>query len=186
MARNSQERSRKRRLLDALHLIVSHHEPPFMNRCWHFRIRSHTLHVCARCSALLLGIITAFTVQFYILYIEVTPLTFFIAFLISLPAAVDWSTQTLEIRESRNSIRSITGFLLGYAVGFSLSSFNLFYFLLVPLLYCGFTLGFGALTPLILRRLRKGQTSPAHDDPSLSQPILPSRPKDGESLDNED
>ncbi len=166
MTSNSQEHSRKRRLLDSLHLIVSHHEPPFMNRCWHFRVGSHTLHICARCSALLLGIITAFAIQFYILYIEVTPLNFFFAFLMSLPAVADWSTQTLEIRESRNSIRAITGFLLGYGVGYSLSSFNLIYFLLVPLLYCGFTLGFGALAPFILRRRRRSQTLPTPDNQS--------------------
>ncbi len=186
MPEKSQKLSRKRRFLDAVHLFVSHHEPPFMSRCWHFTVRGHTLHVCARCSALLLGIITAFTFQFYVLYIEVTPITFFIAFLISIPAAIDWSTQTLELRESRNSTRALTGFLLGYAVGFSLSSLNLIYFLIVPLLYCGFTLGVGALAPSLIRRFRKGQTQPAPDDQPLSQPILPSRSKDQESANNEE
>lgn len=186
MTDESQERSRKRRFLDAVHLFVSHHEPPFMSRCWHFTVRGHTLHVCARCSALILGIITVFTIQFFILYTEVTPLTFFFAFLISLPAAIDWSTQTLEIRESRNSIRALTGFFLGYGVGFGLSSFNIIYWLLVVLLYSGFTLGFGALSPYILRRLRKGQTQLASDDQSFPQPVLPSRSKDQESANNEE
>jgi uncharacterized membrane protein len=178
MTTNSQEQSRKRRFLNAVHLIISHHEPPFMNRCWHFTVRGHTLHVCARCSALLIGIIAAFTFQFYILYVAVTPLTFSLAFLISLPAAIDWSTQTLVFRESRNSIRALTGFLLGYAVGFSLSSLNLIYYLLVVLLYCGFTLGLGALAPFIIRRFRKDQTPSSSDEELLPEPMLQSNSKD--------
>lgn len=80
------------------------------------------------------------------------PITFFGAFLLSVPAVIDWSTQTLRIRESRNPFRALTGFLLGYAVGFVLSSLNLVYYLLVVVLYSGYTLGFGALAPRIIRR----------------------------------
>jgi len=48
-------------------------------------------------------------------------------------------------------MRALTGFLLGYAVGFVLSSFNIIYYLLVVVLYSGYTLGFGALAPRIIR-----------------------------------
>ncbi|MFX1318037.1 MAG: DUF2085 domain-containing protein [Promethearchaeota archaeon] len=144
-------KSRKRRLLDTLHLLISHHDPPYMHRTWSITFRGHTLHICARCSALLVGIILALYIHIVVIYIPLNPLTFFGAFLLSLPAVVDWSTQTLQMREGRNPIRALTGFLLGYAVGFVLSSFNVIYYLLVVVLYSGYTLGFGAIAPRIIR-----------------------------------
>ncbi|MFX1474325.1 MAG: DUF2085 domain-containing protein [Promethearchaeota archaeon] len=159
MTSEEPKQSRKRRILDAIHLFISHHEGSYLSRCWHFTVRGHTLHVCARCSALLLGVILVVASRFWIMNlpstpltsififlaslsaIPITPLTFFFAFLISLPATIDWSTQTLYVRESRNTVRAITGLLLGFAVGYVLSSFNIFYMLLVPILYAGWVLG---------------------------------------------
>jgi len=166
MAGDSARWSRKRRVLNGLHLLISHHEPPFMNRCWHFTVRGHTLHVCARCSALLAGVILAMTVQFRFLYIPVTPITFFGAFVLSLPAVVDWSTQSLALRESRNRVRALTGGLLGFAVGYVLTSGNLLYYLIVVLLYSGYTLGFGVVANRIVarRRTRGPQSSPVSSD----------------------
>ena len=158
MSENKQDRSsrsRKHRFIQTLHLLISHHEPPYMHRCWRLTLRGHTLYVCARCSALLLGILVAILSQFLIVYIEVTPLTFLLAFLVSLPAAIDWSTQTLGLRESRNLLRALTGFLLGLAVGFVLSSLNIIYYLLVVILYSGYTLGFGAIAPRLQRRIQR-------------------------------
>lgn len=168
MSEDAPKKSWRRRVLDTLHLLISHHEPPYMNRCWHITLRGHTLHVCARCSALLIGIISAIFFQFFIIYIPVTPVTFFGAFLLSLPAVIDWSTQTLEIRESRNPMRALTGFLLGFAVGYVLSSFNLIYYLIVVILYSGYTLGFGALAPRIAHRLRQRKIPAIEIPPPLS------------------
>jgi len=139
-----------------------------MHRTWSISFRGHTLHICARCSALLAGIILALYVHTFILYIPINPLTFFGAFLLSLPAIVDWSTQTLQIRESRNPMRALTGFLLGYAVGFVLSSLNLIYYLLVVILYSGYTLGFGALAPRIIRRREQRHALREDNPPPLS------------------
>jgi len=79
------------------------------------------------------------------------PLTFFGAFLLSIPAVIDWSTQTLELRESRNFIRAISGFLLGYAVGLVLASNDVIYWILVAVLYSGYTIIFGTLA--FIRRI---------------------------------
>ncbi len=168
MAKQSKSKSTKRRVLDTIHLLISHHEPPFMNRCWHLTFRGHTLHICARCSALLIGIITALFLHTFIIDIPVNPLTFLGAFLLSLPAVIDWSSQTLEIRESQNTIRTLTGFLLGYAVGFVLSSLNLIYYLILVILYSGYTLTFGALAPRFIRR-RQGDTEFAEELPPLTE-----------------
>ena len=184
MPNSTPHRSRKRQLLDALHLLISHHEPPFMNRCWRISFRGHTLHICTRCSALFVGIPLGLFIQFNIFRIEITPLTFLGAFLLSLPAVVDWSTQTLGLRESRSSMRAFTGFLLGYAVGFVLSSLNLFYVLLVAVLYSGYILGFGALAIFITRRSyhRRHRNSPEDsiEIPSLLPPVLPAIEDEGE------
>jgi hypothetical protein len=106
------------------------------------------------------------TVQFRFLYIPVTPTAFFGAFLLSLPAVVDWSTQTLSLRESRNRVRALTGGLLGFAVGYVLTSGNLLYYLIVVLLYSGYTLGFGVVANRIVarRRTRGPQSSPVSSD----------------------
>lgn len=158
------KRSRRRRFLDVLHLLISHHEPPYMHRCWRLTLCGHTLYICARCSALVIGVLVGLLFQFFIIRIEVTPVTFFLAFLISLPAAIDWSTQSLGLRESRNPLRSLTGFLLGLAVGYVLSSLNLFYYLLVVLLYVGYVFGFGAIAPHLQRWLQQHQPPGQNDE----------------------
>jgi uncharacterized membrane protein len=122
-----------------------------MHRTWSISFRNHTLHICARCSALLVGIILALYFHTFLLIIPMNPITFLGAFMLSLPAVIDWTTQTLRIRESRNPFRALTGFLLGYAVGFVLASLNFVYYLLVVILYSGYTLGFGAIAPRIIR-----------------------------------
>jgi uncharacterized membrane protein len=155
MTEGAPKKSLKRRVVDTLHLLISHHEPPYMNRCWHITYREHTLHICARCSALLIGIISALFIHLFIFPILVNPITFFGAFLLSLPAVIDWSTQTLGIRESENPMRALTGFLLGYAVGFVLASYNIVYYLLVVILYSGYTLIFGAFAPRIIQWLQQ-------------------------------
>ena len=167
--------SRKRQLLDAIHLFISHHEGSYLRRCWHFTLRGHTLHVCARCSALLIGVVLVLFSRFWIITLQVTPLNsifvflaslsaipisplaFFFAFMLSMPAIIDWSTQTILLRESRNPMRALTGLLLGFAVGYVLSSFNIFYMMLVPVLYAGWVLGLSILAPRIERRHHAGE-----------------------------
>ncbi len=97
------------------------------------------------------------------------PLTFFGAFLLSVPAVIDWSTQTLEMRESRNIIRALSGFLLGYAVGLVLASNDVIYWILVAVLYSGYTIILGTLAPRIIQR-REKRKSPPQDIPPLLPP----------------
>ncbi|MFX1341683.1 MAG: DUF2085 domain-containing protein [Promethearchaeota archaeon] len=160
--------SRRKRILQTLHLLISHHEPPYMNRTWSISFRGRTLHICTRCSALLLGILAGLFIHLYLFLIPMNPITFFGAFLLSVPAVIDWSTQTLEMRESRTFIRAITGFLLGYAVGLVLASNDVIYWILVAVLYSGYTIVFGSLAPRLIER-REKRKSPQQDIP----PLLP-------------
>ncbi len=167
MTEQPPKKSRKRRILDTLHLLISHHDPPYMHRTWSISFRGHTLHICARCSALLVGVIFALYLHTFIIFISINPITFLGAFVLSLPAVFDWSTQTLQMRESRNPVRALTGFLLGYSVGYVLSSMSLFYILLVPILYAGYTLGFGALAPRLIRWREKRHALQEENPPPL-------------------
>jgi uncharacterized membrane protein len=95
--------------------------------------------------------------------IPISPLTFLIAFLVSLPATIDWSTQTLYMRESRNPLRALTGLLLGFAVGYVLVSFNIFYMILVPILYAGWVMGFSLIAP----RINRPSSTEEHEEESF-------------------
>ncbi len=170
MTEDGESQSRKRTLLNAIHLLFSHHEPPFMNRCWRISFRGHTLYICARCSALLAGIILALFIQFNLFYIEVNPVTFLGAFMLSLPAVFDWSSQTLGLRESQNPFRALTGLLLGYAVGFVFTSLNIFYMLLVAVLYSGYTLAFGAVAHRLASYLHRRKSLDETELPRLLPP----------------
>lgn len=103
------------------------------------------------------------------------PLTFFGAFLLSIPAVIDWSTQTLELRESLNFIRAITGFLLGYAVGLVLASNDIIYWILVAVLYSGYTIIFGSLAPRLIERREKRESPPQDIPPLLPRATSPQR-----------
>ena len=132
-------------------------------------MRGRTLHICARCSALIVGWVAGGFIHLFVFLIPMNPLTFFGAFLLSLPAVIDWSTQTLEMRESRNFIRAITGFLLGYAVGLVLASNDVIYWILVAVLYSGYVIIFGTLAFRIIQR-REKRESPQQDIPPLLPP----------------
>lgn len=76
----------------------------------------YRLRLCARCSGYLLGFITPFLVLGHL----ADPLGFLdpgvqllACFLLALPYALDWVTQSWEVRQSSNWVRLTTGFLLG-------------------------------------------------------------------------
>ena len=87
-----------------------------------------TYYVCARCSGLYLGIFLGFPLSFIML----TLLPFFyslgdfgttlVAIMISFPAMLDWTTQRLALRESRNGIRFCTALPAGFALSWYLLS----------------------------------------------------------------
>lgn len=79
----------------------------------------YRLRLCARCSGYLLGFITPFLVLDYL----ADPLGFLdpgvqllACFLLALPYALDWVTQSWEVRQSSNWVRLVTGILLGVDV----------------------------------------------------------------------
>ncbi len=79
------------------------------------------LHLCARCSGVVLG----FTTSEILPQILVSSMNYSIPFhlglsvslVLALPSIIDWTTQSLNLRQSKNNLRLLTGFLEGLGVG---------------------------------------------------------------------
>ena len=114
-----------------LFLLLSHHRPEQLHRTIHVNFRGRNIYLCARCTGEYSGILSLFIAWFlgfdfpawlYLPLISILPL----------PSAFDWVTQSCKLRESRNTIRIFTGFLLGITKGLFLLMLvkGLFYMLL--------------------------------------------------------
>ena len=97
--------------------LLSHHSSSKLHRTIHLRVIKKDIYLCARCTGIFLGFVTSF-----FLFGTISSLAAFVMMaLFPLPAAADWITQTLGIRESKNWIRVGTGYLLGITWGFLFS-----------------------------------------------------------------
>lgn len=98
-----------------------------------------TYYVCARCSGLYLGVFIGFPISFAMLfsghffYSLGDFGTTLVAVLISLPAILDWTTQRLALRESRNGIRFWTALPAGFSLSWYLIS-PVFFLVKLPVL----------------------------------------------------
>ncbi|MFX1342920.1 MAG: DUF2085 domain-containing protein [Promethearchaeota archaeon] len=94
------------------------------------QLDGRTYYVCARCSGFYLGIILGFPISFAMLlffpiFYSLGPIgTTIIAVGLALPAMLDWSTQRLALRESRNALRFGTGLPAGFSLIWYLVSPN--------------------------------------------------------------
>jgi uncharacterized membrane protein len=115
-----------------LFLLLSHHPPERLHRTIRMPLRGRNIYLCARCTGQLSGILSLLVAWFlgfefpawlYLSLVAILPL----------PSAVDWVTQSCKLRESRNTIRVATGFLLGVTKGLLLLMLikGLFYMLLL-------------------------------------------------------
>lgn len=114
-----------------LFLLLSHHRPERLHRTLHLRLRGRNIYLCARCTGEFMGILALFIPWF--LGIELPPWLFLpLISILPLPSAADWVTQSCKLRESRNTIRVSTGFLLGITKGLLLLMLvkGLFYMLI--------------------------------------------------------
>lgn len=84
-----------------------------------FRWRGHPLPLCARCTAIYPALAVGGVAGFLL---DPPPLrAAALALLLAAPMVVDGATQSLGWRESRNSLRFVTGLLYGFACGFSIA-----------------------------------------------------------------
>lgn len=98
-------------------------------------------YFCARCTGQYLGILLAliFSITFLLFnkpFLISGGLAFVVAWLLALPAIIDWSTSKLSLRYTNNIVRGITGFLLGNGIViYFWTGFPLLYILVSLLLY---------------------------------------------------
>ncbi len=120
-----------------LFLLLSHHRPEKLHRAIRISFRGRNVYLCARCTGIYSGILCVFVTYFlgfdfpvwlYLPLLSVLPM----------PAAVDWVTQSCKLRESRNAIRTCTGYLLGISEG-------LFFLMLVKGMFYLFLYAFAIL-----------------------------------------
>ncbi|MHA1916759.1 MAG: DUF2085 domain-containing protein [Candidatus Ranarchaeia archaeon] len=97
--------------------FLSHHEIDELDHCICIDKKNSRLPFafCARCSGSVIGfvislILLSFSLNFSELILDI------IAFIFPLPAIIDWGTQSIGKRKSKNIIRILTGILYGYAV----------------------------------------------------------------------
>ena len=87
----------------------------------------YELRLCARCSGYLLGFIAPLLLSGRVADLSESldiRLQLIACFLLAMPYAVDWVTQSWELRESSNRVRLATGILLGMGI-FLFSRFNI-------------------------------------------------------------
>ncbi|MHA1378614.1 MAG: DUF2085 domain-containing protein [Candidatus Helarchaeota archaeon] len=108
--------SKKDKLKNFFSLLLSHHTEEFYNRTFTISIRNKEIHLCARCSGVILSFIAALIFTF-MTQIKLDPVCSLVtAILFVIPVLIDWGTQKLGYRESKNSIRFITGSFLGVGI----------------------------------------------------------------------
>jgi uncharacterized membrane protein len=99
-----------------LFLLLSHHKPDKLHRTIHINIRGKAIYLCARCTGKYSALLSVFIAWF--LGYGFPAWAYFPLFtFLPLPSVVDWFTQSCKLRESKNTIRVCTGFLLGIAEG---------------------------------------------------------------------
>lgn len=92
-------------------LLLSHHPPSQKNRTFRVPIgRGEELRLCARCVGQTIGAVVALVIP---ISCSTWPQWYCVLLVsgMSLPAIIDWTTQTLGYRESHNILRVITGAL---------------------------------------------------------------------------
>ncbi len=108
----------------AWEFLLSHHLPGRLDRTFPIPFRGGKVHLCARCTGEAVGILLFVALLFLsplLPFAWSDPLVEVLFALGPLPAAVDWLTQSLGLRESWNGLRLVSGTLLGLSIAFALS-----------------------------------------------------------------
>lgn len=74
-------------------------------------LKNKPLPLCARCTGVLIGVFTLPLFHWGLIQPNLTNIL-----LLAVPATIDALTQFIELRESNNTLRLVTGFLLGMGI----------------------------------------------------------------------
>lgn len=104
-----------------LFLLFAHHRHGELQRTIHLKLWNRDLYLCARGVGRYSGLITVFVLNSFLsipTWLYPVSFVFF-----PIPSTFDWALQKAGKRESRNSIRIPTGFLVGISQGFLIISY---------------------------------------------------------------
>lgn len=99
--------------------LLSHHEPSDYDRCHTVQIRRRSVHLCARCSGIYPGIAVGIGLFVTDLFAAIQ---LGLVALLPLPALVDWSVTQFLQSDGSNTVRTLTGGLLGIGYGLGLGT----------------------------------------------------------------
>lgn len=98
--------------------LVAHHSPAEYNRTWVLNFGKKSIRLCTRCSGAYLGILASIISLVIggstLNWLRSEPLLFLLPF----PAVLDWSLHKFRIWRGNNTIRFISGALMGMAYAF--------------------------------------------------------------------
>jgi len=97
-------------------LLLAHHETKDLRRTIHIRFLGKDYYLCSRCTGKYSGVLAVFVSFLLGLHIPSWMHLLIMAFF-PLPSTIDWLTQSIGMRESKNWIRILTGHMLGIAWG---------------------------------------------------------------------
>lgn len=96
------------------HILLSHHYPEDYDHCVPFKFKGETYNLCTRClgyfSSFFIFIWLYLFIDNYVLHIDKVIIYLFPSF-----AFIDWGLTKTKVYNGNNSIRYVTGFLLGIA-----------------------------------------------------------------------
>jgi uncharacterized membrane protein len=98
--------------------MLSHHVPAQRHRCYAPVIFGRRVRLCARCSGvypgIAAGLVSAVVGPAVLVDLRLVAV-------LPLPALVDWAVTSFTPRRGTNSVRTLTGLLLGYGYGLGLT-----------------------------------------------------------------
>lgn len=107
--------------------LVAHGASPFLRLPFKFichgierrclTIWNTPMPICARCTAIYLGLFAGLAVFFVLPWLHEKAARW-LMYAAAIPMAIDGVTQALQLRESTNSLRVMTGSLAGFAFGY--------------------------------------------------------------------
>jgi uncharacterized membrane protein len=127
--------SKRDELREVALTLLSHHPPSLYGHCMRLSFRGRSVYFCGRCTGiyggLALGILGIFLLR---INLEPDWMWFFVALALGLSTVVDWMSQRLTPRKTRNGIRFSTGFMSGVGLAIVFYLANLFYMLITLLI----------------------------------------------------
>ena len=99
-----------------LFLLLSHNTPENLDRTIHVKFWGRNVYLCARCTGVYSSI-SIILIAWFLGFGFPSWLYLPLFSILPIPSALDWITQSCNLRESRNWIRICTGSLFGVSQG---------------------------------------------------------------------